>query len=164
MREKYDEFLEQKNNDEERSRALMELHGEDREFAPLFPMTPGEKDIHFRPYLFLAQAVGILTKDRDPSTGLQTMVLRTRNSVPRALGPSIDDILSKTTTDVLISVKTEVKDRISTNTTDEVSGWTANIEGLIVNLDKEYTSVLDPNRTKQELALRSALAMIRGDQ
>ena len=91
-------------------------------------------------------------------------MLRTRNSVPRALGPSIDDILSKTTTDVLISVKTEVKDRISTNTTDEVSGWTANIEGLIVNLDKEYTSVLDPNRTKQELALRSALAMIRGDQ
>lgn len=164
LREKYDEFLEQKNNEEERSRALMELHGEDREFAPLFPMTPGEKDIHFRPYLFLAQAAGILTKDRDPSTGLDTMVLRTRDSIPRALGPSIDDILSKTTTDVLVSIKAEAKDRISTSPSGEVSSWASNIERLIANLDNEYTSVLDPNRTKQERALRSALAMTRGNQ
>jgi C-terminal processing protease CtpA/Prc len=92
------------------------------------------------------------------------MVLRTRDSVPRALGPSVDDILSKTTTDVLMSVKTEVKDRISKSMTDEVSNWAGNIEGLIANLDKEYTSVLDPNRAKQERALRSALAMIRGNQ
>jgi hypothetical protein len=164
LREKYEEYLEGANNEEERARAIMELHGEQREFPPLFPMTPGEKDIHFRPYLLIASAAGIIMQDRDPSTGVDTLVLKTQTSVPKALGPTIDEILAKTTADVLASAKTEVKNRLASGSAAETAKIAGDLQARVANLDKEYSSVLDPKRTKQETALRTALEIIGGQQ
>jgi len=164
LREKYEEYLNAANNEDERSRALMELHGEQREFPQLFPLTPGEKGVHFLPYLLIAQAAGIIIQDRDPSTGVDTLVLRTKASVPKALGPTIDEILAKTTTDVLSSAKAEVNERLSGGSAEETSSLARELRSMIANLDKEYSSVLDPKRAKQEGALLSALEIIGGRQ
>lgn len=162
LRRKYNEYLLEAQTDDERERALMELHGEDRQFPPLFTLDAGEKDPIFRPYLLLGMAAGFIAKERDPSSGKETLVHCVLDGSAISLGPNLDSISTNVRTEVLRGLQNDITSRLSTMSAEDRGKCLRSLQGTVAALDTEFSSRLDPMRERQFKALRQAIGILEG--
>jgi len=160
LRRLYEEFLAQKNGELERSQALMELTSEDRDFAPLFPLSREDRETRYLPMLFTAIALEWLQPQQDPATGRNTLTWMPGDRQPLALGADLEHILEKSTTDVLAEVRHKIQERIRAATPVERQALSERLEAMLSGLPQQFTSALDPKRQRHETGLRAAWTLL----
>lgn len=159
LRRLYDEYLAQKNGELERAQALMELTAEDREFAPLFPLSKEGREHRYLPVLLAAQAIGLLQPQLHPSTGKEILTWMPGHKTPQALGNDLEAILETATSDVLAEIRQTVLARIAAAAPVEREPWLGRLQSSLAALDQQFASALDPKRQKFDSALRAAVAL-----
>ncbi len=161
LREKYDKFISSKGGEDGKSRAMMELHTETRDYPPLYPLDASERDEYFREYLTAAKIMG-LTKEAVDESNRPTSVFMSGNG-PIDLRGSCDAALHELTTEQLYTIKNDVSEKIENarkSASEKLAAWLSDCDALIVKLDEQYSNPLDPIRLREEKALRNTMRLL----